>query len=103
MMHTKGPWRRGKVYQSVACDTSNGVIGNSASEVENYGGYLIAESIAPQNIPVITAGPEMLEALRVLRDADDDRKADDGLRFPPSIRMMINQAIAKAEGTLAHT
>jgi hypothetical protein len=61
--HTPGPWRKGKCHQSVVAETPvPGIKGSDAVEV--YGGHLIAESVATQNIPLIAAAPELLEAAR---------------------------------------
>lgn len=90
MTHTPGPWRRGKAHQAVVSDVSNGLIGCTAEEVEAYGGYLVAESIAPDNIDIITAAPDMLAALKNI-ESDD-------AHMPRAIWDEIQRAIARAEG-----
>lgn len=65
--HTPGPWIRGKTGDSIVAPDSPSVsMGFSTPEEleEYYGGALIAESILPHNQPIITAAPEMYEALR---------------------------------------
>jgi hypothetical protein len=63
--HTPGPWRKGKCHQSVVAEIPvPGIRGSDAVEV--YGGHLIAESVATQNIPLIAAAPDLLEALQRL-------------------------------------
>ena len=75
MSHTPGPWRRavGEIavrYGAVVSDTSpNPPSEYDASELEAYGGYIIAESIAPQNIPIIRAAPDLLMACKLALDA----------------------------------
>jgi hypothetical protein len=64
MSHTPGPWREGKNYGSVVADhpIEGGIMGSD--DVEAYGGYLIAESIARCNNPIIAAAPLMLALLK---------------------------------------
>ena len=64
MAHTKGPWRVGNGGCVVADHPVPGMNGRIA--VEYYGGHLIAESIAPQNRPIIAAAPTMLILLKDL-------------------------------------
>ncbi len=91
MTHTPGPWRRSKAtFQAVVCDTSNGLIGCTDAEVEVYGGYLVAESIAPCNLNIIAAAPDMLDALKTIEN--------DAGQVPAWLWEMIQNAIAKAEG-----
>lgn len=61
--HTPGPWRLGKSGGSVVADAPVPEISGSEA-VEHYGGHLIAESIAPQNQPLIAAAPDLLLAAR---------------------------------------
>ena len=60
---TPGPWRRGCMGGAVVADHPVPEIGGSG-DVEHYGGHLIAESVAPQNVPLIAAAPEMYQALK---------------------------------------
>jgi hypothetical protein len=74
---TPGPWRKGISSASVVSDTqptyrkehpSHYGYGSfeeaNAAEVKAYGGYLIAESICPENQDVIAAALELYEVLR---------------------------------------
>lgn len=65
--HTPGPWRAGSGSGgkgSVVSDQlAAGALGGSDA-VDYYGGNLIAESVAPENIPLIGAAPELLQALQ---------------------------------------
>jgi hypothetical protein len=63
MKHTQGPWRIGKTYGSVVCDTPIPEMRGS-DDVEGYGGHLIAESITKANANLIAAAPDLLEALK---------------------------------------
>ncbi len=74
--HTGGTWREGtrqggaNIYGAVVSDVKPSgherTPAEDAAEVEAYGGYLIAESIAPQDRPIIAAAPRLLAALRDL-------------------------------------
>lgn len=74
--HTPGPWQRGRPCDTVVAATSaaNFV---STDHVRHYGGHLIAESIAPQNIPLISSAPML--ARRLERSDENMRAAADGL------------------------
>lgn len=65
--HTQGPWRAGR--GCVVADHPVPEMGGSDA-VDYYGGHLIAESIAPQNIPLISTAPEMLALLQELVDIE---------------------------------
>ena len=70
--HTPGPWRispKSCLYGAVVADTSTRTRAATAdeaaqdvSEIAAYGGYIIAESIAPRNRLLIAAAPDLLEA-----------------------------------------
>ena len=63
--HTKGPWRVNERLLAIVSDEPcTDILG--AENVEHYGGYLIAESIAPINLSIIAAAPELYDALREL-------------------------------------
>lgn len=47
---------------------------------------------------LIAAAPDLLAALIMVRDADDDCGSDGFSRIPPVARSVIDRAIAKAEG-----
>jgi hypothetical protein len=91
-------WRKGNCWGSVVSDVLPGDAVPGSDAVEAYGGYLIAESVAPSMIPLISAAPEMLAALEMMRDADEDCKRDGLPTIPPCPRSTIDAAIAKARG-----
>jgi hypothetical protein len=66
-MHTPGPWREG-TGGSVVSDHPVPEVGGS-DDVAYYGGHLIAESIAPQNRPLIAAAADLFSAAQAV-DAD---------------------------------
>lgn len=92
---TRGPWRIGKQGGSVVADYPvPGMNGSDATDY--YGGHLIAESITPSNAKLIAAAPDLLEALMMVRDADEDSLRDGLETIPSSARASIDAAIAKA-------
>ena len=89
--HTPGPWefRQEKPWTIFAAGRA--IMGN-----EVYYPW------TPENIAdwlLIAAAPELLEALVMVRDADEDCKRDGLPTIPPAARAKIDAAIAKAEGT----
>jgi hypothetical protein len=62
---TPGPYRPGRAYNSIVSDSKDGnaIFGVTDQEYQAYGGYLIAESISPNNIPILMASTEMFEVL----------------------------------------
>ena len=102
--HTPGPWRAGSGTGgkgSVVSDQLAVGALNGSDAVEYYGGNLIAESVAQENIPLIAAAPELLEVVIMMRDADDDCASDNLPRIPAAARAAIDAVIAKATGSAA--
>ena len=64
--HTPGPWRVGKAAGGILADVpiEGGPLG--CEDIAFYGGYLIAESVAPVNRPLLAAAPEMYALLERL-------------------------------------
>lgn len=95
--HTPKPWRADKfsIYGDIHIIGDHyGVI---ASLVCRGGGELVDENAA--NASLITAAPELLEALEMVRDADEDAKRDGLPRWCTDIaRSRIDKAIEKATG-----
>lgn len=66
---TPGPWRanRHTVVSDTKPDSANySPLYTEEMEKAAYGGYLIAESIAPENCAIIAAAPEMYRALETI-------------------------------------
>lgn len=116
MSHTPGPWREGKDnYGGIVADypIEGGCLGTD--DVEHYGGYLVAESVAPCNKPLIAAATELLKALRlalpILEEEQDclersylPQPSPDEERALGSVRDAVREtraAIAKATGGAA--
>lgn len=112
--HTPGPWRHGKVGGCVVADAPVPEVSGSDA-IDYYGGHLIAESIAPQNVPAIAALPELLAAAIAQEEAEDynanecpDCSEDDSTELPElcehcfpyfdKARVLRRAAIAKAKG-----
>jgi hypothetical protein len=91
-------WRAGTGGGSVVSDVLPRDAVSGSEDAEYYGGYLIAESVAPSMVSLIAAAPELLAALEMVRDADNDCRLDGLKTIPPSARAKIDAAIAKAEG-----
>jgi hypothetical protein len=92
--HTPGPWRVGNGRQpdTVVADTPVGP-GCCDADVAYYGGYLVAESIAPSNRPLIAAAPDLLRAcMMALAWMHVTAKGD------TPIAKQLRAAIAKARG-----
>ncbi len=89
--HTPGPWRKGSGRWVVA-DSPASLFGVSDEERRYYEGYLIAESISPENLAIIAAAPEMLEALKAIAEATMRRQ----LPITSEINDLAMAAIAKA-------
>lgn len=99
MTHTPGPWRIGG-RDSVVCDTEIPQF-QTAGSVDAYGGHLVAESIARENLYIISAAPEMLEALEAaLQFVEHFSHSWNGTgEHPMEIAVKARTAIAKARGT----
>ncbi len=97
MTHTPGPWREGKTADAIVADSPEGLPPYSYPEVlEHYGGYVVAESVAPCNKPLIMAAPDLLEACKAVLQYVDDH--DSVVGAWGEIYEMLQKAVAKAEG-----
>ena len=109
--HTPGPWVDSPGSGDAIISTNHDAIqaeidrgGPFTKEaLEDYGGYVIAESVAPNNKALIKAAPEMLTACKSMRaainayrDTDISTMAFFGLLCEGET--LVNAAIAKVEG-----
>ena len=71
MTHTPGPWTYAKAGGTItAYDTTEKDQYTTESDMEAYGGYMIAESaFNPHNAYLIAAAPDLLEALKSVEAA----------------------------------
>ena len=89
---TPGPWMVGCSSPTRAeVNTAN----SSIADVWNL--HRDVNHVA--NAHLIAAAPELLEALVMIRDADDDSGKDGLRRIPGAARSKIDRAIAKALNT----
>lgn len=96
--HTPGPWRQGSPLDAVVSDspTCRDYLTRYTSddEREHYGGYLIAESIAPQDRALIIAAPDLLAACKLTLE----RLFSEGMQGG---KAALEAAVAKAEERMA--
>ncbi len=64
-------WRKGNQSTTVVSDVLPLDAVPGSSDEEAYGGYLIAESVAPSMVPLISAAPELLAACKAQHEAID--------------------------------
>jgi hypothetical protein len=93
--HTPGPWIIG--YNSfIFCKTPISPV--SRDSLEYYGGYLICDNVAPQNLPIIASAPELLEVLKDARNFIQDQGEDiSGMHGKWELLDKIDAVIARAE------
>jgi len=93
---TPGPWRLGYAHAVVA-DSTEGLTIRGSIKPEYYGGNMIAESVAPANCHLISAAPELYEALqgtvRIL-----DALLSEGFTGYVEDSRKVKAALAKARG-----
>jgi len=87
--HTSGPWR--------ALPDGTIVAGPNGTHVAYTANTGMGRAFAP-NAALIAAAPELLAALVMVRDADDDCIRDGFEPMPRTPRAKIDAAIAAAEG-----
>lgn len=73
--HTPGPWRIG-TGDDVVTDHKVDGVHMSHEAFQAYGGHLVAESIAPQNRPLIAAAPDLLDALEKAQEIINEIRED---------------------------
>jgi hypothetical protein len=99
MEHTKTPWRVGRKGGAVVADEPVPEMGGS-DDVEYYGGHMVAESLVPRNTAFIVracnAHEQLVEALTMIRDADNDAERDGLQRIPAPARATIDAALTAA-------
>lgn len=82
--HTPGPWETGQAAWNEDGDVMYTLHGIKIATVADC--------------RLIGAAPDILEALIMVRDADDDCRQDGLPTIPAPARAKIDRAIAKAEG-----
>lgn len=66
-IHTGGEWSVGKTDCVVSSETDSGIV-PGGDDVAYYGGYLVCESISPNNRPIVSAAPDMFDALLAIKE-----------------------------------
>ena len=94
--HTPGPWSlsgpyhpHGSAFPVLYVD---GTIHGAVASVHMHHEW------GEANARLISAAPDLLAALEMVRDADDDNKLDGNEGIPGIARAKINAAISKAKG-----
>ena len=95
---TKGPWIQ---YVSLNGATVGGPCSVTIARCDATTSYAetscsISVDEARANAQLIATAPDLLEALIMVRDADDDRAWDGLATMPTPARVKIDAAIAKA-------
>ena len=97
---TPGPWRLGYGHAVVA-DSTEGLTIRGSTEPEYYGGNMIAESVAPANCHLISAAPELYEALEIIL-ADywelSESVDNEAQMYADTVISRSRAALAKARG-----
>ena len=83
--HTPGPWKIRSFY-------NQDIVYINAEDDKGFGIAEILGENKEANARLIASAPELLEACKVILDADM------GKSLPKSYRTMLEQAIAKVEG-----
>lgn len=93
----RGTWRAGASSYAVVGDTlaADAVRGSDCTDV--YGGYLIAESVAPSNVPFIAAAPDMFRCLQIIKRANKDRVKENIVGLPGHALDLLDEVVAKAD------
>ena len=99
--HTVGPWEFRDMRKWNGA-SSFYITAPNAKDKRSLNIALIPNSTmhdAEANARLIAAAPELLEALEMVRDADEDCKRDGLQTIPTAARARIDAAIAKATGS----
>jgi len=93
MKHTPGPWKLGKVADTVITEAIAPIF---KSHLEYYGGELIAESISINaDRHLIATAPDMLNALEEVLKFHDEHEHD------LNVWENVRKVVAKAKGELS--
>ena len=95
--HTPKPWTRHEVQHRIVATHARGYRVTVAWMADPHDDAIPAEE-RDANARLIAAAPALLEALEMVRDADDDCHRDDLPWLPPAARSAIDAAIAAARG-----
>lgn len=93
--HTPGPWKIDLYWKLESDPMWRCVVSEWTDDFQRMS---VCGHIGEANARLIAAAPDMLAALIMVRDADDDCLRDGLPTIPPAARATIDAAIAKAEG-----
>jgi hypothetical protein len=96
---TLGPWVYHPERGDIIAPSVKKEDARMSDDIWNYyGGELVAETVCACDGPLLAAAQELLHALTMVRDADDDCGRDELARIPAAARAVIDSAIAQATG-----
>jgi len=96
---TPGPWKAFRQTVTPEGDTGGSIrIYVMSGRNMMTGKDLVPGEEKRSTATLISAAPDLYEALEVVRDADDDHQADGGAGIPKQARAKIDAALAKASG-----
>lgn len=98
--HDAGPWIEAKTDDAIVAPNADRRA-MSPSAFDYYGGFVIAESVAPWNRPIIKAAPEMLTALADLEAEISARFTSDYERAPEYMTEHLKSKVLAARDALA--
>ena len=94
--HTPGNWKKGLSSSEVISDQPPGddrFQVCTPRSIENYGGYLIAESVNPENQALIAAAPDLLQAaINFLFDYEEDNTEEE-MPLITEFKLAVNKAL----------
>jgi hypothetical protein len=101
--HTPGPW---EVYPFITSQVTGDEVSEAGPDtfiqfrVQTAAEHCCLADViqSPADARLIAAAPELLSALEMIRDADNDCAKDRLPRIPSPARARIDAAIAKARG-----
>ncbi|MGH9767212.1 MAG: hypothetical protein ACREAB_07235 [Blastocatellia bacterium] len=99
-MHDPGPWVDGKTSDViVAPDADRRAMSEDAFDY--YGGFVIAESVAPWNRPILKAAPELFDALAELEAEICARFTSNHEKAPGFMTENLRSKVLAARAALA--
>lgn len=64
--HKFGEWRQSQKRPDAIVSDLDAGHDQDESSIKHHGGHLVAESVAPENRPLISAAPDLLEACEMV-------------------------------------
>jgi len=93
--HWSGPWIDSRRCDAIVVENPPDDHKPDADTLKYYGGEVVAESVAPENKPLIKAAPELLSVCKTVKE----RLIRDGVYLEEGYLIsLLKSVIAKAEG-----